>query len=143
MESSRTIGENSHMDSTTSEIMALIWAILYIIMLNDKMETDWTVTSDSKIALGIVHGKHGYQPNWELAVFLDALSRDVCYRGNVSLQYTKSHDLDPRYHLADNIARSNLVVHRGVPHLQVAEHVEYDHGLRWQWLRYDQRYAHC
>eukprot|EP00959_Pyramimonas_sp_CCMP1952_P012101 255395-Pyramimonas_sp.AAC.1 len=91
------------MDSTTSGIMALIWALLYIIMYDDD-EMEWTITSDSKIALGITHGKHGYQPNWKLAVCLDALSREVRYRGKVFFKYTKSHDLDPWNHLADNIA---------------------------------------
>eukprot|EP00959_Pyramimonas_sp_CCMP1952_P278318 5818685-Pyramimonas_sp.AAC.1 len=65
---------------------------------------EWAITSDSKIALGITRGKHGYQPNWKLAVFLDALSREARYRGKVFFKYTKSHDLDPWNHLADNIA---------------------------------------
>eukprot|EP00959_Pyramimonas_sp_CCMP1952_P183735 3841915-Pyramimonas_sp.AAC.1 len=74
----------------------------------DDDEMEWAITSFSKLAPGIICGKHGYQPNWKLAAFLDALSREVRYRGNIYFKYTKSHDLDPWNHLADNIARPNL-----------------------------------
>eukprot|EP00959_Pyramimonas_sp_CCMP1952_P133630 2794271-Pyramimonas_sp.AAC.1 len=93
--------------------------------MKDDDEMEWAITSDSKIVLGLTYGKHGYQPNWKLAAFLDALSREVRYRGKVYFKYTKQHDLDPWDHLADNIARSNLVVRHRVPHMQVAESVEY------------------
>eukprot|EP00959_Pyramimonas_sp_CCMP1952_P041946 877318-Pyramimonas_sp.AAC.1 len=119
--SSGILYEGCHMDSTTSEIMAMIWALHYILQERRYHDIRWTVTTDSKITLGIIHNRHGYTPNADLGAYLTVIVREVRHFCSITFVYTKSHDADPWNHLADTIARSNLVIQHGCPHADLAD----------------------
>eukprot|EP00959_Pyramimonas_sp_CCMP1952_P198852 4159145-Pyramimonas_sp.AAC.1 len=63
------------MDSTSSEIVAMIWALLFVLQNAYRM-MQWTIFSDSKITLGILDKKHGHRPSPRSAAFLSALAQE-------------------------------------------------------------------
>eukprot|EP00959_Pyramimonas_sp_CCMP1952_P168442 3519606-Pyramimonas_sp.AAC.1 len=89
-------------------MVAMVWALVYVLQESQYRDITWTITSDSKVTLGVVHRQHGYQPNEELAAFLSILAQEVQQRCQVDFRYTKSHHEDGWNHLADNIAKANL-----------------------------------